>query len=42
MELVEKTKKCAGTFLCRYRVVLVLFVLVMAAVIGGVVLFAGK
>ena len=42
MEIVEKTKKCAGTFLCRYRVVLGLFVFCIAAVIVGVLLFAGN
>lgn len=39
---VEKTKECAGTFLCRYKVILLLFILLIAGSIFGVVYFTDK
>jgi len=39
---VVKTKECAGTFICRYKVVLLICILLLAGTITGIVMFADK
>ena len=38
----EKTKECAGSFLCRYKIILLIFTVAIIGSIVGVIYFSDK